>query len=202
MFCWKTLMAGHCSYGACTFRWAYHLCSCAYLRSNQADYEFLPICRDAQESAVLGNSSSGSLQRLTYISYRGDWLGPVTFWGGRVRGHYYLKMQTHSWHENCFYIQLYSNWIRSFSVEQATYGHQLHVESIPCELYVCISRFSLLSKVPRKGTFKNWPFIIFLYYFKHPKRKWNDQNLYLCSVLPNNPLVVERFLETMELWHV
>jgi hypothetical protein len=34
------------------------------------------------------------------------------------------------------------------------------------------------------------------------KKKWNDQNVYLSSVLPNDSLVVERFLETMELWHV
>jgi hypothetical protein len=26
--------------------------------------------------------------------------------------------------------------------------------------------------------------------------------VYLNSVLPNDPLVVERFLETMEIWHV
>jgi hypothetical protein len=36
---------------------------------------------------------------------------------------------------------------------------------------------------------------------KHPK-KWNDQHVYLNSLLPNDGLVVKRFLETMELWHV
>jgi hypothetical protein len=35
-------------YGACTFRWAYHLRSCTYRRSNQADSEFLPWCRDVR----------------------------------------------------------------------------------------------------------------------------------------------------------
>jgi hypothetical protein len=31
------------------------------------------------------------------------------------------------------------------------------------------------------------------------KKKWNDQNDYLSSLLPNDPLVVKRFLETMEI---
>jgi hypothetical protein len=34
------------------------------------------------------------------------------------------------------------------------------------------------------------------------QKNQNDQNVYLKSVLPNDPLVVERFLETMEIWHV
>jgi hypothetical protein len=38
---------------------------------------------------------------------------------------------------------------------------------------------------------------------KHPKnRNWNDQNVYLNSLLQNDPFVVERFFETMEIWHV
>jgi Tol biopolymer transport system component len=34
------------------------------------------------------------------------------------------------------------------------------------------------------------------------KKNWNDQNLYLLNVVLNYRLVVEKFLETMELWHV
>jgi hypothetical protein len=37
---------------------------------------------------------------------------------------------------------------------------------------------------------------------KIPKKNWDDQNLYPYSVVPNDPLVIEPFFETMELWHV
>jgi hypothetical protein len=33
------------------------------------------------------------------------------------------------------------------------------LKQFPCELYVCISRFSLLSQVPRNGTLKNCTFL-------------------------------------------
>jgi hypothetical protein len=34
------------------------------------------------------------------------------------------------------------------------------------------------------------------------KKNETIKNVYLSSVLPKDPLVVERFLETMEIWHV
>jgi hypothetical protein len=67
------------------------------------------------------------------------------------------------------------------------------------ELTAFISIFSLLSQVPRNGTLKSCTFLMNK---KTEKAIKNNKNVYLNSVLLNDPLVVERFLETMELWHL
>jgi hypothetical protein len=67
------------------------------------------------------------------------------------------------------------------------------------ELTAFISIISLLSQVPRNGTLKSCTFLMNK---KTEKAIKNNKNVYLNSVLLNDPLVVERFLETMELWHL
>jgi hypothetical protein len=81
---------------------------------------------------------------------------------------------------------------------------KLHVLSyIVVELsYIVVE---LYSATPPRTLAGSIPRVFFFFCLKSQLllgSQCNDQNLYLNSVLPNDPLVVERFFETMEIWHV
>jgi hypothetical protein len=88
-----------------------------------------------------------------------------------------------------------------FHVSQDWYGLQLHVEIMPMWI-VCLHLVIFCSEqVPRNSTLKSRYFRFFRKK-KCPKLIRNEKSARVCSVDPDDHLVVEPFYKTMELWHV